>query len=146
MLQPSDAEAPRPLAPILFALLAIGAILVLLVTREMRDRPPVVYAGQVERSLSPGGETALVKFRAGHDEPDAEVIVTDAEGDVIRSLASVQLDDRGVYRLRWDGLGSAGEPVSPGRYRVRVLLGELDREIELPGEIRVTEPDTDGRS
>lgn len=138
MPQPSDAEAPRLLAPILFAALAVGAILVLLVTREVRDRPPVVYLGQVERSLVPGRETALIKFRAGHDEAEAAVLITTVGGTTVRSLGPLALDDHGVYRVRWDGLGPLGEAVPPGRYRVSVRLEELDREIGLPGEIRVT--------
>lgn len=130
---------PPQLAGTLFIVLAILAGAALVVTQRLRQGEDIVNSVRIEETgEAPPGTVARVRLRL--EEADREGSVEIVRGpdervvDVLRPPAPMPA---GRYRFRWDGESRADRPASPGAYRVRVVLDEQDREIVLPGRVRI---------
>lgn len=119
-------------ALLLLTVAAFGA------TRVMRSQDDIVNSVELTRSIGPG-EQARLSFRLSEPDSRADVLVVDRRGDQVRALALSEPLAEGAHRYRWNGVGDDGERVDPGRYRLRVILVEQDRDIQPPGAIRVRE-------
>jgi hypothetical protein len=137
-------ERSRPAA--LISVLAVSFLLVatmaaILVTQHLRDEGPVVSSTRI-KARSDGGYR--VCFQLTHDDT-VQVAVVDASDQVVRVLAqAAQLigsdsapdtPKAGAHCFDWDGTNSAGQPVPPGVYRMRLALQRIDR-VLTPGEHR----------
>jgi hypothetical protein len=152
-----DAQRPgrlRWVAPVavlvLFALTVAAFGLSQRLKREplLIDRVVYVAEGVQEGSpfqmvITPNGDCKrdriVIEFRATRsDIADISVIASDRS--TVRTLARNRFLRRyREYRLVWDGAGTDGRPVPPGRYRIRVRLRDNDRDLILPGKIRLRE-------
>lgn len=105
-------------------------------TRALRSQDDIVNTVRLTEAVGPG-ERARISFRLTDPEARADVLVIDPDGEVVRSLALARPLEAGRYVGYWDGSGDDGERVEPGSYRLRVVLGQQDREIEPPGTVEV---------
>jgi hypothetical protein len=122
-----------------FALLVLLSLGAFALTRELRSRDDLVNSVELSPSLLPGDE-ARVAFRLSEPDGAVDVLILTRGGEPIRTLLSGRPLESGTHELRWDGLDDAGAPAPSGGYRLRVNLGEQEREIEPPGEIVVRGP------
>lgn len=123
--------------PALFAVLALASVGALAITQGLRQGRDVITGVRLAEALRPeDDEPARIRFRLNRGDERARVEVIDRDDDEVRTLAEGPLAE-GRHTYRWDGTDEAGEPAPRGRYRVRVQLGDQDREIVVPGTIRV---------
>ena len=125
------------IAAILFAVLAVASVAVLAVTQNVRNRL-VVDQVEITNEVEAGGERpARIRFRLTEDEERATLAIV-RRGEVVETLAEDEpLGDYEIHRFRW-----RGDPdLEPGSYRVRLTLDSLGRELLLPEEIDVRDPD-----
>ena len=135
--------ASRLLVGFLVAALVLGGVAALAITRELRGGDDVVNSVKVTTSFSPADEDARsARIRFELTDPDQEVVVEviDSEQAVTRTLARQTSLAAGAHRFEWDGRTESGTLAPEGRYRVRIELGEQDREVFLRGVIRVESP------
>lgn len=124
-----------------FALLALALVAAVLVVRArtpdlVLEVEPIKPREVVVQALEP--EPAEITFFVRESDSAAEVSIVDAEGDVVRTLASavaLEADRRTTYR--WDGTDDGGRPVKTGHYRLRVDLDDSDLEMIWPRRISV---------
>lgn len=134
------AATTRLVPALLVAILTVGAIAALLVTRELRRGEDVVSPVRLTHRISAGGsDAARIRFRLAEGDELAGVEVIDSEDELIAPLVSRPLEP-GRHVFEWNGRTAAGSPAPPGVYRVRIVLGEQDREIVPAGLIRVETP------
>lgn len=124
------------IGPLLLAALLLLTVLAFGATRALRSQDDVVNSVDLTKSIT-AGERALLSFRLTEPDSRADVLIVDRQGDQVRALALGASLEAGPHSYRWRGIGDDGEPVEPGRYRLRVILGEMDRDIEPPGAVRV---------
>lgn len=128
--------AGRLVAPILFALVAAATVGLLVYSQGARTALVVDQVDLSENFDPRRGQRAAIRFRLTQDEPAGTVEVIDAEDRVVDVLAEDEpLGDFEIHRFRWGGEGA-----DPGRYRVRLLLDSLGREVVLPEEIVLRRP------
>ena len=135
--------ASRLLVGLLVAALVLGGIAALAITRELRRGDDVVSSVKVTKSFSPADEDARsARIRFELTEPDQQVVVEviDSEQGVTRTLARQASLGAGDHRFEWDGRTESGTLAPEGRYRVRIALGEQDREVFPRAVIRVESP------
>ena len=83
-------------------------------------------------------ETGKARLSLRLREPaTVDVVIVDAGGEPVRTLAVDVKRPKGVVAFRWDGRDDAGDVVSDGRYRLRIHLDEQRRTIVVPDPIRV---------
>jgi flagellar hook assembly protein FlgD len=121
--------------------IAIGLLLVLSVTtfaatRALRAQDDIVNTVVLSRKLPPE-RPARISFVLARADGRADVLILTRGGAPVRTLVRGAELEQGPHTFRWDGTRDDGAPARPGRYRLRVVLGEQDRVIEPPGSIRV---------
>jgi hypothetical protein len=120
--------------------LLVVAVAAFAVTRAVRSEDDLVNTVELTKRLEPGG-SARVSFDLARADDAVDVLIIDgrAGGDdeQVRALALGRDLPAGTQTFRWDGLGDDGQPVPPGPYALRVILGEQGRDILPPGRIRV---------
>ena len=131
-------SAARRLGTALLALLVAAAVGAFALAREVRAEPDIVNSVVVTPRLDPGpGVRARISFDLTRPDGRADVLVIDAAGNQVRALQLGMPLAVGPQSFAWDGRADDGSPVSPGDYRIEVILGEQGREIEPPGTIEV---------
>ena len=86
------------------------------------------------------GDPARVRFFVRFDEPKATIQIVGRNMVPARTLASgMELRAEELVECVWDGRDDEGEPVEPGRYRLRVLLPSRGRDMVFPRRMRVGE-------
>jgi hypothetical protein len=126
------------IAAVLFAVLVAAAIVVLVISQNVRSRL-VVDQVEISNELDPAGERrATIRFRLTEDEESATVAVVDRDGVVVEVLADeAPLGDYEIHRFRW----APGREIDEGTYRIRLTLDSLERELALPEVIDVRRGD-----
>ena len=107
------------------------------ITRVLRSSDDIVNTVSLSAELDPAGEPAEIRFTTTIAEPDADVLVIDAEEERVRALQEAEPLDEAEHMFTWDGTDDEGVLVPPGEYGLRVVLGEEDRDIIPPGTITV---------
>jgi flagellar hook assembly protein FlgD len=132
--------ASGKLGAALFAVLLVVAVAAFAVTRAVRSEDDLVNTVELTKRLEAGG-SARVSFDLARADDSVDVLIIDGspggDDEQVRALALGQDLPAGTHAFRWDGLGDDGEPVPPGPYALRVILGEQGRDILPPGRIRV---------
>ena len=122
--------------------LALGVVtaIALVATEVLKvDRGPI---GSVhfDRVLEPGCDcpraVARLSFRLRRDDT-IDVLVVDADGVRVRTLADSSPRRKGRLTFRWHGRTDEGTTALPGEYHVRVHLDRDDRTIDIPRTITV---------
>jgi flagellar hook assembly protein FlgD len=124
------------LAAVLFSVLAIATVGAFAATRALRSQDDVLNTVRLPDRIVPG-TAAPIDFSLTQADGDADVLIIDRHGDAVRSLQSGTAISSGPHEVEWDGEGDDGEPVAPGRYRLRVVLDEDGRSIEPPGSMLI---------
>jgi flagellar hook assembly protein FlgD len=130
------------LGVVLFILLVVLAVAGFAVTRAVRSGNDLVNTVELSPTLRPDG-TARVAFNLAKADDSVDVLIIDgnpgSDDAQVRALALGQDLAAGPHVFSWDGTGDDGEPVPPGLYALRVILGQEGRDIKPPGRIRVAE-------
>jgi flagellar hook assembly protein FlgD len=122
---------------LLIALLVVS-IAAFGVTRALRSVDDIVNTVVLTPSVEVG-EPAEVSFNTTIDEPDATVLIVDADEQRVRALQEGEPLADGAHEFTWDGRTDAGETAPAGQYGIRVILGTEGRDIVPPGSIIVTD-------
>lgn len=120
----------------LFVGLVVLSVAAFAITRAARSGDDIVNTVELTPRLAPGGE-AEITFNLTEPDGSADVLIIDPFAGPVATLAADAELAAGPQRFTWDGSPDAGENLSPGRYALRVVLGEQGREIEPPGRIRL---------
>jgi len=146
-VEPARGPGAANLGSALFVVLAVLTLAAFAVTRAARAGDDLVNTVELSPELEPGGE-ADVRFTLAEPDDAVDVLIIDGNPGSVRGVVlSLELGaslDAGPQALTWDGVGDDGEPVPPGLYALRVILGEQGRDILPPGRIRVPGPGEGG--
>jgi hypothetical protein len=161
-----DARPPaEPLAGVVFALLVVACLVAFFVTQRLKHTPTVVTEAHVLPVFAPipsGHEKEEhIDFKLAHaDSVTVEIVDSDDDPVAVLMRRHPVLRYRPFY-LRWDGReGEArafsrtstpsglpvliphndGAPAPAGEYRVRVILHDERRELNLPRTFRLVRP------
>ncbi len=134
------------LAAVVFALLVVATLAAFAYAQRVKRDPLVVDRVEIgpkkSNSFTPKGKChrrIKLKFRTTTSN-DGTVEVIRPGGEVVRVLAKKQFLKRyTLHTYHWDGKNADGVVQPPGRYRMRVVLEDEDRELTLPGTIRLYE-------
>lgn len=128
----------RVLAPLLFAVLLLATLAAFVLVEDERDHPKIIERDTVTppyAEVCPDRLPSLmaVEFTITRGEAHATVVVVDDKDRLVKTLASdIELADDSRQEFEWDATDADGNPVPPGRYRIRLQLGDLDRDLPLP--------------
>lgn len=142
----------RWLAPITIGLLLLLTVGAFGLSQRLKREPLVIdrvsfaARGADEEDpkrnvFSPNGDCRrdlmVIGFRTTKsDTADVDIIGTD--GTLVRRLAVDRFFKRyREHELVWDGRDDSGQVPPTGPYKVRVKMKGLDRELDLPGRIRL---------
>ena len=120
-----------------FAVLAVATVAAFFVAQKLKTAPTVIAHVTPSTVFSPPLGPLELGFGIKEDDTLTVEVVND-QGDVVRTL----VDDRHQpaytnVKLRWDGTDDDGHRVPDGAYKVRVLLRDRGRTIELPATYTV---------
>jgi hypothetical protein len=128
------------LARAAFALLVLATLGAFVVTQKLKSAPPLVVRPHITPVFSPAPEArvreALVSFFILHGD-DISVSIVDADGRIVRQLASRYLPGHQRITLHWNGRVSSGAIAPDGSYKARVALIHQGRTIDLAQPIRL---------
>src|ERR671919_2213664 len=124
----------RPLVRAVFAVLVVATIAAFFATQMLKSEFPLVIRFATKPAhFSPNGDGYRDASRIGFDlsEPaSVSFMVVDSEGtEVRRIISSRRLAGDAKHRFTWDGRDDAGNVVSDGIYRMRVVRRDESRVI-----------------
>lgn len=161
MKRPAGSVRLSWLAPLTVALLLVATVAAFGWSQRLKREPLVVDRveyrvlgftpnGEAPTVFSPNGDCRrdrmTINFRTTRSDT-ADVEIIGLGGKVIRTLARDRFFKR--YRehtLIWDGLKDDGQVPITSKYRVRVTMHGEDRELYLPGWIRLHNYEPSGPS
>lgn len=89
-------------------------------------------------SANGNGERARISYFVRYDEPHSRVEIVGRNKALVRTVDSdLALRDGERMLYRWDGLTDEGKVALPGRYRLRVVLPSVGRDMIYPRRITV---------
>lgn len=154
----ADMERPGPLgwvAPVTVIVLLALTVAAFGLSQRLKREPLLIDRvsyqaegipeGAPDRTaFTPNGdcrrERIAILFRSTRTDI-ADISIETPEGRTVRDLASDRFLRRyREYRFSWNGVTAGGRAAPPGRYRVRVRLRQNDRDLLLPGKIRLRKP------
>jgi FlgD Ig-like domain len=130
----------KRLLPTLIVLVLLGCtVAAFAFTERLKlDKSPISRM-QVDSEFSPvcncPTDIARIAFRLAKADR-MTLSVVDAEKRTVRTLTNDRLTS-GFRRYAWNGRDNDGNIVPPGRYGIRIQLGELDRTFFPPNRIEV---------
>ena len=152
MAGPDPSGRLRWLAPITIGLLFVLTVGAFGLSQRLKREPLVIDrvsftargAGETDARrnvFSPNGDCRrdlmVIGFRTTKSDT-ADVDIIGDGGRTSRRLAEHRFFKRyREHELVWDGRDDSGEVPPTGPYRVRVMMKGLDRELLLPGRIRL---------
>jgi FlgD Ig-like domain len=128
------------ISALVVSLLLAATAAAIVVTQRVRDEGPVVSSTRIKKHAGGGYRVCFQQTR----DDTVQVAVVDASDQVVRVLAqgarltgsdSSDAEKAGAHCFDWDGTNSAGQPVPPGVYRMRLSFQDLGR-VLTPGEHR----------
>jgi hypothetical protein len=127
-------------AAVLFVSLFTAALLATAVVVGSRSPELVLEVKRLPARISPNGDgirdTAEITFFVRESDPHAEVSIVGRDLEPIRTLASdVSLNEDERVSYVWDGRSDLGVRAPPGRYRLRVVLPDRERDMVFPRRI-----------
>lgn len=120
--------------------LGVATAIALVATEVLKvDRGPI---GSVhfDRVVEPGCDCPRAAARFGfrlRQDDSIDVLVVDADGDPVRTLADSSPRRKGPLTFRWAGRTDGGTTAPPGDYHVQVHLDRDDRTILIPRTVTV---------
>ncbi len=132
-------------AGLVFALLVLATVAAFAFSQRLKRDPLVLdhvtLGTAAGRAFRPSGRCATgperIHFRVTHSDY-ATVQVIRPSGGLVFTLASDRyLKGYHFFTFYWDGRGLDGAIAPPGRYKLRVKLLTQERNLLLPGTIRL---------
>jgi flagellar hook assembly protein FlgD len=131
-------------AAVVFALLVVATAAAFAYAQRVKRDPLVVDRVEIgtkkSNAFAPGSKCdshIRLKFRTTTSNEGTVEIIRPG-GELVRTLAEHRFLKRYSYHVfHWDGKNGTGVVQPAGRYRMRVLLEGEDRELTLPGTIRL---------
>lgn len=127
---------------VLFAGVVLASLLAAaLVVRERTPDLALEVTGRTKQ-FSPNRDghedVARIRFFVREDDARATVQIVDSDEVVVRTFSRNEPLQSDVRRtLFWHGLNDSGSPAPEGRYRLRVILPESDRDMIFPRAINL---------
>jgi hypothetical protein len=120
--------------------LLVGTTTAFALTQALKlERSPITRA-RLDHVFSPTcgcrRSTAHLAFRL-RSADTLDLVIVDADGAPVRTLAAAAQHARGLVSVRWDGRDDNGALVPDGAYRLRVHLADDRRTIVVPTRMRV---------
>ncbi|HYY75843.1 MAG TPA: FlgD immunoglobulin-like domain containing protein [Gaiellaceae bacterium] len=136
----------RVAVPLLVLALLVATTAAFAVTEALKLEPSALSRPRFDRIFSPTcacpQSTARLAVRL-READTIDAVIVDADGDLVRTLASESREPAGRVVLGWNGEDDGGDVVPDGRYRLRVHLDDERRTIVIPNLVRVdTDPPT----
>jgi hypothetical protein len=130
-------------AAVLFVCLFAAALIAAAIVAASRTSDLVLeVARDLPEEFSPDGDgrddTARITFFVRESDPHASVFIVGKDLAPIRALdedVALEADKRVTYV--WNGRTDSGQPAPIGRYRLRVVLPDHDRDMVYPARIDV---------
>ncbi|HTR75639.1 MAG TPA: hypothetical protein VMH33_10350 [Solirubrobacterales bacterium] len=131
-------------AAVVFALLVVATLAAFAYAQRVKRDPLLVDRVEIgpkdSNAFTPEGgcdRQIKLKFRTTTSN-DGTVEIIRPGGELVRVLAKKEFLKRyTLHTYHWDGENEDGVVQPQGRYRIRVLLEDEDRELTLPGTIRL---------
>jgi hypothetical protein len=127
-------------AAALFVALLVASLVATGVVVHSRTPELVLEVRRLPEKISPDGDgerdVARIRFFVRETDPHARVEIVGRDLAQIRTLdadAALEADDSVTYV--WDGTTDAGAKAPVGRYRLRVVLPDHDRDMVFPKRI-----------
>ena len=132
----------RARAAALFAVLFAGALVVTALVLASRTSNLVLEVTSQPEKFTPEGpgepDEAEITFFVRESDPDAEVYIVGRNLRQTRTLEeSIDLTADEEVTVVWDGEMDSGQMAPSGRYRLRVVLPNQDRDMVYPKRIRL---------
>jgi len=135
-------------AGLIFALLVLATVAAFAYSERLKRDPLVVdhvtFATTPGRARGLGGRCRVARVRISFRitlSVHAIVQVVDPSGGLVRTLASDRYLPRyNFFTFYWDGREGDGRSAAPGPYKLRVELLGQERNLILPGTIRLPPP------
>lgn len=129
-------------ATALFVTLFTGALVAAALVVASRSPDLVLEVTALPPKFSPNGDgkpdEAAITFFVREPDPDAEVSIVGRDLRQTRTLdESVHLSADEPVTYTWDGRMDSGQLAPPGRYRLRVVLPNQERDMVFPKRIRL---------
>ena len=137
-----------PLVAVIFGLLVLAALGAFAYAQKRKGEPLIldrVVFGYPNKPLgntfTPNGDGCAdrgrIRFRVTvSDRGDVQVVTPDEK--LVRTLAAdLELPSYTFFEFNWNGEDGSGELAPPGRYKLRVVLTEQDRELTTRGRLVV---------
>lgn len=127
----------RFLPALLVVALLGGSAAAFAVTERLKlERSPILDT-HVDKEVSPAaGAAARISFRLRKGD-SVSLALVNANGDVVRQVATSRHRRKGTATFTWDGRDDFGAPAGDGVYKPRVHLAAAHRTILLPNPIVV---------
>jgi hypothetical protein len=132
-------------ATVLFAVLFAAALVAAVLVVGSRSPELVLEVKRLPEVITPNGDNyrdrAEIRFFVRESDPHAEVYIVGRDLVQVATLdddVALAKDKRVTYF--WDGTTDDGDPAPPGRYRLRVVLPESDRDMVFPQKIDLRRP------
>lgn len=134
--------APTKATALFVCLFAAALVAAAIVTASRTSDLVVEVARDFPEEFSPDGDgrrdTARLTFFVRESDPHASVYIVGKDLAPTRTLdqdVALEADERVTYV--WDGRTDSGAPAPIGRYRLRVVLPDRDRDMVHPSRIDV---------
>jgi hypothetical protein len=133
---------PGSLGARLFAAILVASLIATALVVRARSPDLMLEVPKRTDRFHPDGDgrrdVARITYFVRESEPAATVQVVGAHLRVARTFVSAKpLEANRRYNITWDGRRDSGRPAPPGRYRLRVLLPSLDRDMVFPRRIEL---------
>lgn len=142
MVDPKDRGSAPILGIVLFVALFCATLVVTGVVINAKTPDLMLEAPGLPLTFSPDGDgrhdVARISFFVRESEPHARVEIVDTDDETVRTLdPDVALVADRHYTYRWNGRTDLGGAAPFGRYRLRVVLPSLDRDVVFPRQIEL---------
>jgi hypothetical protein len=132
------------LGPALLVTLLVASLIAGILVYRARTPDLALEVPSLDRLQSREGDgefPAEIEFFVRFDEQDALVQIVGRDDVPVRTLADgVELRDEERVACEWLGLDDDDDPVTPGNYRLRVVLPGQDRDMVFPLRMLVRRP------
>ena len=131
-----------PLGARLFAAILVASLIASALVVRARTPDLMLEVPHRTRHFSPDndgrGDVARLVYFVRESDRSATVQIVGRNLRVARTFLSAEpLEADRRYTLMWDGRRDSGRPAPPGRYRLRVVLPSLEREMVFPRRIEL---------